>query len=187
MKSAIVTGKRSYNVILSAIIFIAINAMAPIKKNASSFKTNKKKPSQSSEANTFLKSELAHLWPAIANITALQKECVAALPQLFLYCSVLHLEAEKLVLAAPNAALASKLKQQLPKLQTALQKAGWQVNAIRIKVQSNQIFSAEPTQKQCQLSESALDAFDKLEKNLANENRNVALLEALRTLLARHK
>lgn len=164
--------------------------MATTNKNqqsASSFQTNKKKQSQHSEANTFLKSELAHLWPAIANITALQKECVAALPQLFLYCYVLHLEAEKLVLAAPNAALASKLKQQLPTLQIALQKAGWQIDAIRIKVQANPIFSAEPAQKKCQLSESALDAFDALEKNLANDNHNDDLLEALRALLARHK
>jgi len=164
--------------------------MATTNKNyrsASSFQTNKKKQNLSSEANTFLKSELAHLWPAIANITALQKECVAALPQLFLYCTVLHLEAEQLVVAAPNAALASKLKQQLPKLQTALQKAGWQINAIRIKVQASQIFSAEPAQKKCQLSELALDAFDTLEKNLANDSHNEELLGALRTLLTRHK
>jgi hypothetical protein len=167
-----------------------LNNMASIKKHqlsAPSFPPNKKKPSRSSEVNTFLQSELAHLWPAIANTTALQKECVAALPQLFCFCSVLHLDAEKLVIAAPNAALASKLKQQLPKLQTALQKAGWQIEAIRIKVQANQLFPAEPVQKQCQFSESAFDAFDALEKNLASDNHNAELLEALRTLLARHK
>jgi len=169
---------------------IVINAMALTNTNqraTNSFQTNKKKHSQSSEANTFLRSELAHLWPAIANITALQKECVAALPQLFLYCSVLHLEAEQLVVAAPNAALASKLKQQLPKLQIALQKAGWQINAIRIKVQANQIFPAEPAQKQCAFSESALDAFDALEKKLAHDHHNEELLVALRALLARYK
>lgn len=149
--------------------------------------STKKVQRQSSEANTFLKSELAHLWPAIANINALQKECAAALPQLFLYCSVLHLDAEKLALAAPNAALASKLKQQLPQLQTALQKAGWQIETIRIKVQANSIFSAEPVQKKCQLSESALHAFDTLEKNLAQSKHNDDLLDALRALLARHK
>lgn len=152
-----------------------------------SFSAKKKKQSQSSEANTFLRTELAHLWPAISNITALQKQCAAALPQLFLYCSVLHLEAEQLVVAAPNAALASKLKQQIPKLQSALQKAGWQISAIRIKVQANQIFPAEPVQKQCAFSESALDAFDTLEKNLANDRHNEELLGALRALLARHK
>lgn len=146
-----------------------------------------KKPSKVNEVNSFLQTELAHLWPAIANITALQKVCVTTLPQLFLYCSVLHLETQKLVIAAPNAALASKLKQQLPKLQAALQKAGWQIEAIRIKVQASPIFSEEPPQKKCQLSESALNAFGALEKNLANERGNNGLLEALRTLLTRHK
>jgi hypothetical protein len=146
-----------------------------------------KKPLQINEVNSFLQSELAHLWPAIANVGKLQKACAAALPQLFLYCQVLHLEKEQLVIAAPSAAFASKLKQQLPKLQTALQKAGWQVHAIRIKVQTKPMFSSEPPQKQCQFSESALQALDGLEKNLARANSDTGLVEALRTLLARHK
>lgn len=146
-----------------------------------------KKPLQTNEANSFLQSELAHLWPAITNITALQKECSKALPQLFLYCSVLHLEKEELILAAPNTALASKLRQQLPNLQMALQKAGWQVNEIRIKVQTSQTLLAEPAAKQCQLSDGALQAFAALEKNLAQSKHNDDLLNALRALLARHQ
>lgn len=138
------------------------------------------------EANSFLKNELAHLWPTVANITRLQKACAAVLPQLFLYCQVLHLEAEQLVIAAPNSAMASKLKQQVPKLQVALQKAGWQVDAIRIKVQTQRSFSVEMPQKQCQLSDVALQAFDALEKNLAESNPKSEVLNALRTLLARH-
>lgn len=145
-----------------------------------------KKPPKVNEANTFLRNELAHLWPAIANINALQKACVTTLPQLFCYCSVLHLDDEKLVLAAPNAALASKLKQQLPKLQTALQQAGWSINSIRIKVQSSQTFAHEPVEKQSVFSASALDAFNDLEKNLGNNKHNADLLDAVRTLLNRH-
>ncbi|MCD6027317.1 MAG: hypothetical protein K0R08_1836 [Solimicrobium sp.] len=144
------------------------------------------KQTRTAEVNTFLQTQLAHLWPAIANISAIQKDCVTALPQLFLYCQVLHLESEQLVLAAPNAAFASKLKQQLPKLQTALQKAGWPVHAIRIKVQANQTFSVQTTKKQCQFSDSARKAFGTLEKNLAQSKHNDDLLEALRALLARH-
>ncbi|WP_105530073.1 DciA family protein [Solimicrobium silvestre] len=148
---------------------------------------NKGKPSQSVEVNSLLRNQLAHLWPTISNNAALQKECATALPQLFLYCQVLQLEAEQLVLAAPNAALASKLKQQLPKLQTALQKAGWQINAIRIKVQVTLALHNEPAEKQCLFSDSALKAFDSLEKNLAGSKHNDELLGALRTLLNRHK
>lgn len=147
--------------------------------------TNKK--SQSVEVNSLLRSQLTHLWPAITNNAACQKACVTALPQLFLYCQVLHLEADQLILSAPNSALASKLKQQLPKLLAFLQNAGWQINAIRIKVQVNPVFQDEPHEKQCQLSNKALQAFSSLEKNLEQSNRNDGLLEALRNLINRHK
>jgi len=145
-----------------------------------------KKQYQSIEVNSLLRSEIAHLWPAIANINALQKECVATLPQLFLYCQVLQLEEHQLILAAPNAALATKLKQQLPKLQTSLQKTGWQINAIRIKVQVNQSLQNETAEKKCQMTNSALDAFGKLEKNLSGSKHNNELLGALRNLLGRY-
>jgi hypothetical protein len=146
-----------------------------------------KKPLPINEANTFLKNELAHLWPAIANNNKLQKVCSATLPQLFLYCQVLRLEQEQLTIAAPNAALASKLKQQIPKLQMALEKAGWQIATVRIKVQTSQTFTAEPAPKQLQLSNSALDAFNILEKNLARNNPDTDLVGALRDLLLRHR
>jgi hypothetical protein len=148
---------------------------------------NKNKQSQSVEVNALLKSQLTHLWPTISNIAACQKDCVAALPQLFLYCQVLHLESDQLILAAPNSALASKLKQQLPKLQASLQKAGWQINAIRIKVQVNPVVQSEPHEKQCQLSAKALQAFHGLEKELAQSNRNEELLGALRNLINRKR
>jgi hypothetical protein len=146
-----------------------------------------KKQSQGVEVNSLIRGQLAHLWPTITNLAALQKECVAALPQLFLYCQVLHLESEQLVVAAPNSALASKLKQQLPKLQAALQKAGWQINAIRIKVQVNPVLPEVTHEKQCQLSATALLAFNDLEKNLAQSNRNEGLVEALRNLINRRR
>jgi len=150
-------------------------------------KINKNKTGRGVEVNTLLKSEIAHLWPTITNLNALQKECVAALPQLFFYCQVLHLESEQLTVAAPNSALASKLKQLLPKLLAALQKAGWQINAIRIKVQVNPIQEKEAVEKQCHLSSRALAAFGELEKNLSGSKSNDALLQALRALINRNK
>lgn len=144
-------------------------------------------PSQTAEVNSFLRGELAHLWPTITKARALQKACAKTLPQLFLYCHVLYLESEQLVVSVPNSALASKLKQQLPKLQAALQQEGWQVNSIRLKIQASQPPQNEPMTKQCQFSESALQAFSHLEKNLAPSKQNNALLSALRVLLARYK
>ncbi len=145
------------------------------------------KSSSGIEVNSLLRSEIAHLWPTITNLTALQKECAAALPQLFLYCQVLHLESEQLTVAAPNSALASKLKQQLPRLQAALQKAGWQINAIRIKVQVNPVLQKEPVQKQLRLSDSAVQAFSNLEQRLEGSRQNEGLLAALRTLISRQR
>ena len=139
--------------------------------------------SQGVEVNSLLRSEIAHLWPTIHNITALQKECAAALPQLFLYCQVLHLEAEQLVVSAPNSALASKLKQQLPRLQAALQKAGWQINAIRIKVQVSPVLQKESADRPKRLSGAAIKAFSELEQGLTGKGQNQELLDALRTML----
>ena len=73
--------------------------------------------------------------PAVTRMAALQKDCAKLLPSMFEACDVLQYDADQLVLSTPNAALAAKLKQQLPKLQAHLVKSGWQVNVIRIKVQ----------------------------------------------------
>ncbi len=149
-----------------------------------------KKPAfqtHSIEVNALLRSEIAHLWPTITTNTALQKECAAVLPQLFTYCQVLQLESEQLIIAAPSAAFASKLKQQLPKLQVALQKGGWKIQSIRIKVQTHQILPTQSASKQCHFSDSARLAFSTLEKNLTPSKHNNDLLMALRTLLARHR
>lgn len=40
-------------------------------------------------------------------------------------------------LLAPNGAAAAKLRQLQPRLEAALRQQGWQVSAIRVKVQSN--------------------------------------------------
>lgn len=150
-----------------------------------SSQNKKNKKPQAAEVNTLLRTEIAHLWPAVTTINSLQKACVSALPQLFLYCQVLRLDAGQLVVAAPNSAFASKLKQQLPKLQEDLQKAGWQINAIRIKVQADQTLAPLPQKKQCHFSATALKAFTTLEKDLAQSKHNDELLDALRALLER--
>ncbi len=120
-------------------------------------------------------------------MAALEKACVAALPAMFGNCAVLHYEGGQLLLAAPNAALASKLRQQLPKLQATLQKYGWEVNAIRIKVQVGKSPDKSITSKQFALSVRALDAFDALDRTLEPSARNAGLKAALQAMLQRHR
>lgn len=130
--------------------------------------------------------KLGLLMPALERLGALEKACAQALPAIFETCSVLNLEAGQLVLAAPNAALASKLKQQLPKLQNFLQQQGWQVNAIRIKVQVGKIHEKSTTSKQIALSNRALTAFAALADALEPSDRNASLKAALQAMVNRH-
>jgi hypothetical protein len=131
--------------------------------------------------------KLGMLLPTLERLGTLERACTAALPGLFETCSVLQLEAGQLVLGAPNAALASKLKQQLPKLQNVLQKQGWQVNAIRLKVQVGKIQEKSIASKQIVLSNRALAAFAALEGELEPSARNAELKAALQTMLNRHR
>lgn len=131
--------------------------------------------------------QLGRLLPAAERMAALEKTCVAALPAMFGSCAVLHYEAGQLLLAAPNAALASKLRQQLPKLQSILQKHGWEVNAIRIKVQVGKSLDKSTTSKQLALSVRALAAFDALDQTLEPSARNAGLKAALQAMLQRHR
>lgn len=98
----------------------------------------------------------------------------------------MRFDADQLVIAAPNAALAAKLKQQLPKLQESLLQRGWQVNAIRIKVQVRKIGKKTIRQKEIEMSNKALSAFETLRDSLNKSPGNQALTEALSTMLKRH-
>ncbi|RXZ36383.1 hypothetical protein D9O50_07575 [Oxalobacteraceae bacterium CAVE-383] len=140
-------------------------------------------------ATDFLQSNdgLAALLPAVARMAALQKDCAALLPAMFDACDVLQYDADQLVLSTPNAALAAKLKQQVPKLQAHLVKSGWQVNVIRIKVQVAKPRARDVFTKQIHLPQQALSALDQLGKTLENSPRNQALIDAVRAMVARHK
>lgn len=131
--------------------------------------------------------KMASLLPALTRIAALQKECSAALPGLFDACSVLQFDAGQLVLAVPNAAFAAKLKQQLPKLQLALVHRGWQVNAIRLKVQVVKIPAKSITSNKLLMPSQAVAALAELERALEASPRNAALKQALGTLVQRHR
>ena len=130
---------------------------------------------------------MATLLPAVARLTALQKDCTAILPVLFETCSVMQFEANQLVLATPNNALAARLKQQLPKLQDGLLKRGWQVSAIKIKVQAGKISGKKVLQKQIALPAQALHALTALNESLEDSPQNAALKTAISMMLKRHR
>jgi hypothetical protein len=131
--------------------------------------------------------KMAALLPAVERLAELQKDCSAVLPALFDICSALHFDAGQLTVATPNAAVASKLKQQLPKLQDGLLKRGWQVNSIKLKVQVGKIAQKTRTPKQISLPLQALSAIAELKESLEDSPRNDALKAALEAMLRHHR
>lgn len=130
---------------------------------------------------------MSTLLPAVLRMAALRKDCAALLPDMFSACEILQMEAGAMVLSIPNAALASKLKQRLPKLQEGLAKRGWQVNAIRIKVQVDRpVYKPTPAPK-AELPRQAVSAFADLAESLEDSSRNEDLKSALRALVKHHR
>ena len=129
--------------------------------------------------------KLAALLPSVTRMAALQSDCAAALSSMFASCGVVQFESGQLVLSTPNAALASKLKQQLPKLQEGLQKRGWKISAIRLKVQVGTALQQVPQDKQLRLPDPAITALTQLQARLESSPRNAALLSALSVLVKR--
>ncbi|MFZ6756797.1 DciA family protein [Undibacterium sp. Ji50W] len=151
-------------------------------------KRGRKVPGASGAAD-FLRSNdrIASLLPTVQRNLALQKDCGAILPPIFETCEVMQVSEGQLTLSAPNAALATKLKQQCPKLQVNLQERGWQINAIRIKVQVKRVVEKPVAVKQIAFSGKALQAFGQLEQTLEKTSQNADLRAALGRLLQRHR
>lgn len=145
---------------------------------------------QPRDAKTFLRSSdaVSSLLPAVTRMLALQKDCTAILPSMFQSCTVLLFDSPRLVLGTPNAALATKLKQQLPKLQDRLLKAGWQVDVIRIKIiQGDRNSTPKVPPRQISLSELAVNAFAELSETIENSPRNHNLIAALQNMVKRQR
>lgn len=140
-------------------------------------------------ATEFLRSNstMAALMPTVTRLVALQTDCARALPAMFAHCDILQYEAAQLVLATPNAALAAKLKQQLPKLQAALQGRGWQIEAIRLKVQVTKSLAPVVHMRELALPERAVTAFAELGETLPASPQNAALIAALRAMVQRRR
>lgn len=132
-------------------------------------------------------NNIASLLPAVERLMALQRDCTAALPALFDACAVMQFSAGQLTLSVPNTALAAKLKQTLPRLQEALCTRGWQVNAIRLRVQVNRQPAMPAPAKQLILPKAAIQAFAVLEDMLPASPQSATLKEAVQAMLKRHR
>ena len=140
------------------------------------------------EAMDFLQSteKLSALLPAASRLAQLQQACEHLQPLIFPSCRVVHLDKGLLQIAVPNAALATRLKQQLPRLAASLREKGWPVEEIRLKVQvMPERLPAPPAPKKRDLPNAALASFAALENSLDADPRNQGLREALHSLLAR--
>lgn len=154
----------------------------PYQQNTSSVR-------QAQGAADFLRAhdKMAAILPGVTRMVALQKACAVALPAMFDACAVVQFDSHQLVLSTPNAALASKLKQQLPKLQESLLGQGWQVNAIRLKVQ---VARANPRATRAappDLPPIATSAFAALGAALPDSPRNQALKAAIDTMVRKRR
>ena len=141
------------------------------------------------DALDFLRGDdkMATLLPTATRMAALQTHCAATLPAMFDACAVLQFADGQLVLSTPTAALASRLKQQLPKSQESLLKRGWQVNAVRLKVQVSASLIKPPQVKQAVLPERAVSALAELGGALEKTSRNESLVAAIEALVRRHR
>jgi hypothetical protein len=132
-------------------------------------------------------ARMASLLPTAMRMARLQKDCADALPPMFANCDVLSFEEAQLVLAVPTSAVAAKLKQQVPKLQGALQQRGWQVDQIRLKVQVTRSIAPVVHTRQLDFPQTAVQAFAQLGDDLPDTPQNARLIAAIKAMAARRR
>jgi hypothetical protein len=130
---------------------------------------------------------LASLLPGATRMARLQNDCAAILPAMFSDCGVISHQEGALVLAVPSSALAARLKQQVLKLQHALQQRGWQVESVKLNVQVTRPVPEREQMRTLELPPTAVDAFDALGDTLPQTAQNAGLIAALKSLAAKRR
>ena len=131
--------------------------------------------------------KMARLMPNAMRLAELRRDCTAILPKVFEVCNVQRYESGQLILSVPNAALVTRLKQQVPKLQEALQQRGWQVEKVRLKVSMQRPDVSRQVVDKSPLPQPAKEALSDLAGSLEKTPQNAALEEALQRMLSRHR
>lgn len=140
-------------------------------------------------ASDFLRGAtgIAALLPMANKMARLQADCAQALPAMFGQCDILRFEEGNLTLAVANAAIAAKLKQQVPKLQSSLRQRGWQVETVKLKVQMTRVTPPQHVMRNLELPNAALSAFEELSTTLPDTPQNQTLIAALKAMAARRR
>jgi len=141
------------------------------------------------EVTSFLRSNerMASLLPAALRMADLQRDVGQALPAVANNCDVLSFQEGVLTLAVPSSAVAARLKQQLPKLQSTLLARGWQVTSTRLKVQVTRAMPEQVEMRVLELPPTAVDAFEELGDALPDTPQNAALVAAIKRLAAKRR
>jgi hypothetical protein len=144
------------------------------------------------DATDFLRrnDRMATLLPAATRMASLQKDVRMILPPMYANCEALSLQEGVLTLAVPSSAVASKLKQQVPKLQATLQGKGWQVESVRIKIQVRRALPAQDEvlkPSSLELPPTAVQAFEELGDALPESPQNAPLIAAIKRLAEKRK
>ena len=141
------------------------------------------------EVTDFLRKNdrMASLMPAALRMADLQRDVGLALPAIANNCDVLSFQEGVLTLAVPSSAVAARLKQQLPKLQSTLLARGWQVNSTRLKVQVTRAMPQRVETRVLELPSTAVDAFEELGESLPDTPQNAALVAAVKRLAAKRR
>lgn len=134
----------------------------------------------------------ASLMSTATQLMALQSQVDAVLPEALRgACRVLRFQDNNLTLGVPAASHSAKLRQLAPRIVAGLEKQGWQVNGIAVRVQASltrpvEALMAEhalPRQPAQPLGNQGIAAFEELQGHL----REGPLANAVARLLARRK
>jgi hypothetical protein len=120
----------------------------------------------------------------------LEQHLRAALPAaLRAACHVLKFDDGQLTIGVPAAAHSAKLRQLAPRIAASLEKQGWQVNGIAVRVQASLsrplggLVAPNPVGRPNQINASGIAAFAELEGKIENE----PLARAIARLVARRR
>jgi len=140
------------------------------------------KPTAARHAVRWLEREpgFARLGEQAARLVELQAELTRQAPTLAL--TVIALERDQLVVGAPHAAVAARLRQMEPSLVAALARRGWRIERIRFKPQWRPVPGPPPRAAKSAPGAAAIAEIRALSERVDDPR----LRAALRRLAARH-
>lgn len=166
--------------------------MRPLYKNPRKGQKAPQDPATKTAALAWLRHDgrTAGLLATARQHMELEQQLRAVLPvALQASCHVLRFEDGQLTLGVPAAAHSAKLRQLAPRIATSLEKRGWQVNGIAVRVQATLsrplggVVTPNPVGRPNQISSPGVQAFADLQGQLGDG----PLARAIAKLVARRR